>query len=304
MITLRAPAKINLSLRVLGRRADGYHDIESLIQMVGLYDEVVVSVRPRGIALRVVGADLPQGPGNLVHDAARRLAAEARVTRGASIRLTKRIPMGAGLGGGSSDAAATLIALNRLWRLQWSRRRLADLSASLGSDIPFFFFGPTAWVTGRGEQVTPQPGGGAANHGWAVLVNPGFAVSTRWAFETWRAPRRNADQPAKTEGPTRVANRLTKLNSTDTIPRLPGPPDCMARPAENTLESVTAAAYPVIHEIKRWLQDSGAGLTLMSGSGATVYGLFPNRAAAVCAHGRLPRAWQGWVVKLLRRVPW
>jgi 4-diphosphocytidyl-2-C-methyl-D-erythritol kinase len=182
MIALKAPAKINLSLRVLGRRLDGYHDIDSVMQMVGLYDDVAVAPGRRGFDVFVEGADLPGGPGNLVYDAATALAKAAGVSTGASIRLTKRIPIGAGLGGGSSDAAAALMALNRLWRLRWTRTRLAELGAGLGSDVPFFFFGPTARVAGRGELVAR-----AAAHGsWAGRSRRSGPCSSTQVF---RCPR-------------------------------------------------------------------------------------------------------------------
>jgi 4-diphosphocytidyl-2-C-methyl-D-erythritol kinase len=285
MIALKAPAKINLSLRVLGRRPDGYHDVDSVMQMVGLYDDVEVAPGRRGLNVFVEGADLPEGPGNLVYEAATALAKAAGVSTGASIRLTKRIPIGAGLGGGSSDAAAALMALNRLWRLRWPRTRLAELGAGLGSDVPFFFFGPTARVAGRGELVAraarPRLVGEPQPLEWAVLVNPGFSVSTRWAFQ-----------------------RLTKERSIVTIPRSFGAPVSAPCPVENSLEAVTASSYPVIEEIKRWLRDAGAGVALMSGSGPTVFGLFSSRAEAVRARVGLPQAWMGWVVKLLRRAPW
>ena len=311
MISLRAPAKINLFLRVGERRPDGYHDIESVMQMVGLYDVVSLRPRRRGIAVRVQGADLPVGSGNLVYDATAALAKEAGIAAGASIRLTKHIPIGAGLGGGSSDAAATLIALNRLWGLRWPRVRLAELGAALGSDVPFFFHGPTAWVTGRGEQARriarPQLVGEACPSGWAVLVNPGFAVSTRWAFEALQArsaPLARRSREAPEHGGLSAIIGLTNHRSADTIPPFPGAPALASCPVENSLESVTVLEYPVIEEMKRRLRDAGASVALMSGSGPTVFGLFPSRADARRAHAGLPHAWKGWLVKLLRRVPW
>jgi len=305
MITLKAPAKINLCLRVLGRRDDGYHEIESVMQMVGLYDEVTVSSRRSGIAIRVVGADLPEGPGNLVYDAAVLLAEEAGAARGATVRVDKRIPVGAGLGGGSSDAAVTLIALNRLWGLRWSRSRLSQLGARLGSDVPFFFGGPRAWVSGRGECVVPRPVDGS--YPWALLVHPGFAVSTRWAFEALDAPLlalQSDRQWAREASFSTAGHELTKKNATDTIPGLPTGQSPVDRPMDNALESVTARSYPVIRDIKAWLHDAGAEQALMSGSGATVFGLFVARKEAKAAHARLPKAWRGWVVPFLRRVPW
>lgn len=287
MICLRAPAKINLCLRVLGRRPDGYHEIASVMQMVGLYDEVTIRAQRRGIALTVGGADLPTGPGNLAYDAAVALAREAGGSRGAAIRLTKRIPLGAGLAGGSSDAAAVLVALNRLWKLGWPRARLAELGARLGSDVPFFFFGPTAWVRGRGEQVVPAPRlrPSATDHTlrWAVLVNPGFAVSTKWAFE---------------------ALGLTNTGSADTMPRSPAVPPSTVWSIPNDLERVTATTYPVVEEIKARLQKAGASVVRMSGSGPTVFGAFFTRAEAAGACDVLLPSWRRWVVRMLRRAPW
>jgi 4-diphosphocytidyl-2-C-methyl-D-erythritol kinase len=287
MLTLRAPAKINLCLRVLGRRPDGYHDLESVFQMVGLFDDITIQPRREGIVLTVEGADLPGGPGNLAYEAAAALAHESSGSRGVSIHLVKRIPLGAGLGGGSSDAATVLMGLNRLWGLGWSRARLAELGATLGSDVPFFFFGPTAWVTGRGERVAPAPHLRPSQAGpmlpWAVLVNPGIAVSTKWAFE---------------------ALGLTNDRGVDRMPRSPGAPSAAPWLIPNDLERVTAATYPVVEDMKTRLLKSGARVARMSGSGPTVFGVFQTRAEAAAACEDLSPSWRRWVVRLLRRAPW
>lgn len=299
MIALRAPAKINLCLRVLGRRPDGYHELASAFQMVGLYDDVTLRPRRRGISLDVAGAKLPRGPGNLAYDAAVALAREAGVSIGASIHLTKRIPLGAGLGGGSSDAAAVLAGLNRLWKLRWSRARLAALGALLGSDVPFFFFGPTAWVTGRGERVAPAPSLRPSASGlpcWAVLVNPGFAVSTQWAFEAFDATisRRSARKPIQ----------LTNEKGADKMGRFSKASPAAVWSMANDLEPVSAAKYPVIGEIRTALLKAGAGAARMSGSGPTVFGVFATRAEAKRACDTLSPSWRQWVVRVLRRTPW
>ncbi len=295
MIALRAPAKINLCLRVLGRRPDGYHELESVFQMVGLYDEVIVRPRRRGISIDVEGVDLPHGSGNLAYDAAVALAREAGGTRAASIHLAKQIPLGAGLGGGSSDAAAVLIGLNRLWRLRWPRPRLAALGAALGSDVPFFFFGPTAWVTGRGERVAPAPSLRPSTLGplpcWVVLVNPGFPVSTQWAFQA-------LDQAV---GGT---IRLTNGGAIYKMGRLSDGSPASVRSMANDLERVSVARYPVIEEIKAQLLKAGAVAARMSGSGPTVFGLFATRAEAAKASEGLSPLWRRWVVRVLRRAPW
>jgi 4-diphosphocytidyl-2-C-methyl-D-erythritol kinase len=299
MIALRAPAKINLCLRVLGRRPDGYHELESVFQMVGLYDEVVLRPRRRGISVDVEGVDLPHGSGNLAYDAAVALAREAGGVRGVSIHLAKQIPLGAGLGGGSSDAAAVLIGLNRLWRLRWPRPRLAALGAALGSDVPFFFFGPTAWVTGRGEHVAPAPSLRPSTSGpwpcWAVLVNPGFPVSTQWAFQA-------LDQAVG--GTIRKTIRLTNGGSIYRMGRLSVASPASVRSMANDLERVSVARYPVIEEIKAQLLKAGAVAARMSGSGPTVFGLFATRAEAAKASEGLSPSWRRWVVRVLRRAPW
>jgi 4-diphosphocytidyl-2-C-methyl-D-erythritol kinase len=295
MIALRAPAKINLCLRVLGRRPDGYHELESVFQMVGLYDEVILRPRRRGISVDVEGVDLPHGSGNLAYDAAVVLAREAGGARAVSIRLAKQIPLGAGLGGGSSDAAAVLIGLNRLWGLRWPRLRLAALGAALGSDVPFFFFGPTAWVTGRGERVAPAPSLRPSRSGplpcWAVVVNPGFPVSTQWAF-------RALDQAV---GGT---IRLTNGGSIYKMGRLSEVSPASVRSRANDLERVSVARYPVIEEIKAQLLKAGAVVARMSGSGPTVFGLFATHAEAAKAGAGLSPSWRRWVVRVLRRAPW
>ncbi len=299
MIALRAPAKINLCLRVLGRRPDGYHELESVFQMVGLYDEVTIRARRQGITLGVEGADLPSGRGNLAYEAAIALAREADCSRGGAIQLVKRIPLGAGLGGGSSDAATVLIGLNRLWGLRWSRQRLAELGATLGSDVPFFFFGPTAWVTGRGERVTPVPALRPSASGpvpcWAVLVNPGVSVSTKWAFETLDKTVRNT---------VRNTVRLTNEKPIYKMGRFSTAPPAAVWSMPNDLERVSVARYPVIEEIKTQLLKAGAGVARMSGSGPTVFGTFATRAEAAKACDEVSPPWRRWVVRVLKRAPW
>jgi 4-diphosphocytidyl-2C-methyl-D-erythritol kinase len=179
-LKIKAPAKINFFLNVLQRRPDGYHDLYSVLQMVGLYDELIFEEIPRGMTLVSSSDDLPVDDRNLVIQAACALGHVARVRSGVRVSLKKNIPIGAGLGGGSSDAAATLVALNRLWKLGFSRGDLANIGQDLGSDVPFFLYGPAAFVSGRGEKVIPC----VLDHDrWLVIINPGFKVSTRWVYE-------------------------------------------------------------------------------------------------------------------------
>jgi 4-diphosphocytidyl-2-C-methyl-D-erythritol kinase len=191
-VRIQAPAKINLVLRVLGRRPDGYHDIWSLMQTVELYDELEVAVQPdpsAGIELRCDDPALPVDHTNLVYRAAALVMEQARCRAGLAIKLYKRIPTGAGLGGGSSDAAATILALNQLLGLGWSRAVMGEVGQALGSDVPFFFSAPTAVAAGRGESVQQMS---LAESRWVVLVNPGFPIETRWAYRELAASRQEA----------------------------------------------------------------------------------------------------------------
>ncbi len=174
-VQVLAPAKINLHLEVLGRRADGYHALETLMVAIELFDEITISACPNDIELTCDAPGLTVGPDNLVLKAARLLQARSGCSDGAWIELVKRIPWAAGLGGGSSDAAATLAGLNEWWQLGLAREDLVALGAELGSDVPFFFHTPAAFCTGRGEVVTPVPVGCRLD---LLLVKPPMGLST------------------------------------------------------------------------------------------------------------------------------
>src|SRR5438105_3037393 len=175
-VVVWAPAKVNLYLEVLAKRADGYHEIATLMVAVSLYDTLEFKEETSGeIGFRCDHPDLTTGPDNLVLRAVQLLRQRTGCPRGVHIRLAKRIPLASGLAGGSSDAAATLAGLNRLWRLGLKRGELAQLGAELGSDVAFFFATPAAWCTGRGEQVAPLRLGRPL---WLVLVQPPFGLST------------------------------------------------------------------------------------------------------------------------------
>ena len=264
MITIASPAKVNLILKVLRRREDGYHDIASLMQKVSLADEMEFTPRKEGIALACPGSDLPTGEGNLVVRAARALFAEAGFTGGVEITLRKRIPTAAGLGGGSSNAATTLTVLNSLFQFGFDRERLIGIGARLGADVPFFIYGSSAWAFGIGEILEPAetpPGM------WLVLVNPGFEVPTKWVYQSLNLP-------------------LTKTPLKYTIPTFSGVRD-LAAALSNDLETVTVARHPVLEELKGFLRRQGALGSLMSGSGPTVFGLFDNEPDAIKAEGAL-----------------
>lgn len=270
-ITVFAPAKINLILRILNRRPDGFHNLWSVMQTVALDDEVSIKICTdrRDIRLRCDAAQLAADQSNLVYRAATEMLARVRQSVGLDIELRKRIPMGAGLGGGSSDAAATIIGLNQLLQLKWSPAQMAEAGQSLGSDVPFFFFAPSACVAGRGETVRPVVVEGAR---WVVLVNPGFGVNTKWAYQELAATR-------STVTPLSVAQHALDRQSRVDWAQL-------TAAAENDFEAPVFAVHGTLREIKHSLQAHGAEIALLSGSGATVFGVFGDEARARSAHAR------------------
>lgn len=185
ILRVRCPAKVNLFLEVLARRADGYHEISTVLQAVALFDTVEIARAEAGLSLEVAGADLPGGAGNLVHEAARLFLARHAPGASLRLRLTKRIPVAAGLGGGSSDAAGTLKGLRALLRPDLPEEEILPLAAELGSDVPFFLGPPAALAGGRGERLTPlRP----APETWLVLLTPGFGLRTAGVYRAVRVP--------------------------------------------------------------------------------------------------------------------
>jgi len=281
-VLVRAPAKVNLILRVLDRRSDGYHNLWSLMQTVGLEDELSFRLQSSPdssttVHLTCDDPTLPTDRRNLVRRAAElvleRSAAAQRLRQAVEIRLGKRIPMGGGLGGGSSDAAATILGLNRLLGLGWSSSEMAKVGEALGSDVPFFFFAPSARVRGRGEDVAPIT---LTGERWIVLVNPGFPIETRWAYDCLAASRQ--DVRPLSAALVRLMGRET-LSWDDVIPLM-----------ENDFESPLAPTHPVLSEIKTELMLAGAEGALLSGSGATVFGVFRDEPTAARAKDVVGRA--------------
>ena len=258
---LFSPAKINLCLHVLGKRPDGYHDLAMLMQGLDFGDtiEMELTDRPGEVIVHCAGVDLPSGQENIAAKAARRMLALSGEKVGVRIVIDKKIPVAAGLGGGSSNAATTLRGLNKLLNLQLSKEELMAEGVKLGADVPFFLFADKAWATGIGDQLESVPPLPAA---WYVLVNPGIAISTAWAYQNL--------------GLTAPAI-LTKL------PRFPTTIDDLVAILENDLERVTIQRHPLLAEIKEKLIKLGAKGSLMSGSGATIFGLFAEEAQAVAA---------------------
>jgi len=273
-ITVFAPAKINMILRILDRRPDGFHNLWSIMQTVALEDEVQIRLRAgrQDIQLRCDAMQLAADHSNLVYRAAAEVLARAQQSIGLDIELRKCIPMGAGLGGGSSDAAATIIGLNHLLQLKWSPAQMADAGQSLGSDVPFFLFAPSAFVASRGEAVRPVVVEGAR---WVVLVNPGFGVNTKWAYQELAATRTAVTPLSLVQ---RELDRQSRVSWSQLIAA-----------AENDFEAPVFDAYGKLREIKRSLQAHGAEIALLSGSGATVFGVFEDEARAQRAHAQFAR---------------
>lgn len=265
-VTLPAPAKVNLFLRVISKRPDGYHELATLMQPVSLYDTVRVSTGPGGgIRVSCSGEGMPQGRDNIAHHAAELVVERARSrgipAGGVEIEIEKAIPAGAGLGGGSSDAAAVLMGLNELIGAGLSRRELMDLGARLGSDVPFFILRGPALARGRGEVLTPVE----LPPFDYVLINPGFNVSTAWVYSNLDLTKRAED------------NILTV--SVEPFKD----PENIEKFLVNDLEPVTTSRHPEINRLKAMLLELGAAGALMSGSGPTVFAIFRDRPSALAA---------------------
>ncbi|MGO9244329.1 MAG: 4-(cytidine 5'-diphospho)-2-C-methyl-D-erythritol kinase [Verrucomicrobiia bacterium] len=265
-LTVFSPAKINLYLRILGKRPDGYHEIETLMLPLGFGDEITLRPHKDGLMLECDNPSLPTDDSNLALRAARQLAERCGVKRGAKIALTKRTPLAAGLGGGSSNAAAVLLGLKQLWGLQADDSILHELAAGMGSDINFFMAGGAGLCRGRGERIEAIPCKLSAS---VLLVNPGFGISTKWAYETWA---KAAAESRLTVSPPQVSLLLRALAEDD----LAGVSRCLF----NSLEAPSIRKFPVLELIKNAMRDNGASGALMSGSGATVFGLFADPKAA------------------------
>ena len=265
-----APAKLNLCLHIVGRRADGYHLLQTAIQFIDLCDEIALFERPAGVIERIAGpADISQDS-DLTIRAARLLAKESGVREGVAIELHKRIPVQAGLGGGSSDAATVLVALNRLWGIDYDIERLAQLGLSLGADVPVFVRGHAAWVEGVGERIELAEYPEATY----LVIKPRAAVSTTEIFQ---------------------AAELTRNSPITTIRAF------LAGGGRNDCTSTVRGRYPEIAEALDWLEEYGEAR--LTGTGACVFAAMPDAAVALDAKARLPAQWSGYAVRGLNRSP-
>ena len=264
MIKKLSPAKVNLHLRVLRKRGDGYHDIVTLMQRISLYDEMIFSLADHGITLSCPGSSLPENENNIVYRAAAALLSRSSRSQGIHITINKKIPVAAGLGGGSSNAATTLLTINELLGFHYSTEDLMKMGAKLGADVPFFIFRKTAWAFGIGDQLQAAEN---IPRLWFVLINPGFEISTKMVYENLNL-------------------RLTKQAVKYRCPKFTSVDD-LINGINNDLEKVTLVLHPILQHLKNLLLQNGACGALMSGSGPTVAGIFREEKDAAKAQDAL-----------------
>ena len=269
-----SPAKINLFLKVLRKRDDGYHDIVSVMQPISLYDEIIVEMENgSGIIVSCDNASIPCGRTNLAYRAAAEFFRTTGINMNLSITIKKNIPVSAGLGGGSSNAAAVLKALNEITSQNISTGKLIEIGARIGSDVPFFIVGKPCIARGRGESLEPI----GLTKFWYILINPGFPVSTQWAYQNLNLTNSNED----------INITISKVLLEDTVGI-----QHLQRLLSNDLEEVTIGKHPEIKEIKDTISAVGATGALMSGSGPTVFGIFPDKDKTEEAFGLLKGAFK------------
>ncbi|WP_461482992.1 4-(cytidine 5'-diphospho)-2-C-methyl-D-erythritol kinase [Porticoccus sp.] len=270
MLSLPAPAKINLFLHITGRRPDGYHNLQTLFQLLDFGDQLDIEVDSSGVIRVTPTLEAVPPEDNLIYRAARLLQQESGCKMGAAIHLHKQLPMGGGLGGGSSDAATTLMALNTLWQLNWSREKLMFLGQQLGADVPVFIFGHSAWAEGVGEQLTKVE----MKPYWYLVLAPDTQVSTATIFAH--------------QGLTRNTHPI-KIRA------------FLEQGGRNDCQTVVEALYPQVKKARLWLaQFADARLT---GTGACLFARFDSEADARSVLKQMPAPWQGFVAQGVNRSP-
>lgn len=286
-----APAKINLYLQVLGRDKNGYHRIRTVFQALELYDEISLSETgnnrieitcfdKRGVIKALSGKQ------NIVYKAAAFLRQRQKVDKGVRIGIKKNIPVAAGLGGGSSDAAAVLLGLKKLWKLRIKRKELVNIAGKIGADVPFFLSGHTAMGEGYGDIVTPLPD---MQRKRVLLVSPGFRVRAKWVYNKLNG-RPKPVKPQGMKNRTYSVNKIKKMIKGD-----------MKSLLFNKLEEVTIPRYPVIGRIKDFLVDNGACFSMMSGSGPAVFAFIEDEKTGIDLMKRTKKAFNcsSWLVETM-----
>ena len=271
MVVWSAPAKLNLMLHILGRDEGGYHELQTVFQLIDLCDRIEITVTGDGSITRPRGAAGVPEAEDLVVRAARGLQQVSRTRLGAEIRVKKKIPMGGGMGGGSSDAATTLVALNQMWGLRYSRRELMNFGVALGADVPIFVAGESAWGEGIGQELTPVSLGADS---WYLVIFPGVSVPTATVFQ---------------------AAELTR-NSPPTTMR-----GFLETGGRNDCEAVVRARFPAVAEALDWLARHGAAR--LTGTGSCVFAKFRSASDAERVAARVPDEWRAWVARGLDSSP-
>ena len=263
-LTISVPAKINISINVKNKLASGYHSVETIMQTINLFDTITVEKAPSGICIQCENQGIPSNQENIAWKATEMFFTKCPHKEGAKITIKKNIPISSGLGGGSSDAAGVLKALNTLYGNCLTDMQLIRLTRQLGSDVSFFLSGGTQYAKGKGDEITKLPDLDGIH---VLLVNPGFPVSTQWVYE-------NLDLNNLGERPN-ISKLISAIESMDI--------NYIAANMRNVLESVTLKKYPEINTIMEKLTELGALGSRMSGSGPTVFGIFPDEASAEAA---------------------
>jgi 4-diphosphocytidyl-2-C-methyl-D-erythritol kinase len=278
---LKSPAKVNLRLEILKKREDGYHELRTILQKINLHDLLHFSLKKeRGISIKTNHPNLPVGKRNLVYQAVQSILKKSDYKGGVLIEIEKRIPLGAGLGGGSSNAATTLKAMNQLLKINLPKKELMAMGLEIGADVPFFFLEGAAIASGIGERLKKIELPGL----WFVLIYPNFEVSTRWAYRNFILTKRrfhfNLHELLRT--PKEISNLLW-----------------------NDLEGVVSREYPQIGLMKKMLYSAGALGALMTGSGPTVFGVFPEEGGASEAYKKVKKMvrGRGWSVLNAHSIP-
>lgn len=273
-LVLRAYAKINIGLNIISKRQDGYHNIETLFQQIDLFDQIKVKRIPKfKIIIRSNNDKVSFNQDNICYKAVRLIQQTFRITEGVEIEIRKYIPISAGLGGGSSDAAAILKGLKRLWQLQMSRDDLQQIALKLGADVPFFLYGGTALASGIGEKLKPIV---LPFNFYCILIYPNIEISSTWAYKNFNFSL------TKTKKSIKLAQIFSdQLHISD-----------LKHVLSNDLEEVVFRHYPVLNDMKQLLYRKGAFFACMSGSGSTIYGLFKKYSEAVVVMRSIPKPYQ------------
>ncbi|MGA2463032.1 MAG: 4-(cytidine 5'-diphospho)-2-C-methyl-D-erythritol kinase [Thermodesulfobacteriota bacterium] len=280
-IQLESPAKVNLRLEILKKREDGYHELRTILQKINLHDLLHFSLKKeRGISIKTNHPNLPVGKRNLVYQAVQSILKKSDYKGGVLIEIEKRIPLGAGLGGGSSNAATTLKSMNQLLKINLPKKELMAMGLEIGADVPFFFLEGAAIASGIGERLKKIELPGL----WFVLIYPNFEVSTRWAYQNFILTKRRFH--FNLHGLLRTPKEISNL-------------------LWNDLEEVVSRECPQIGVMKKMLYSAGALGALMTGSGPTVFGVFSEEGGASEAYKKVKKMvrGRGWIILNARSIP-